>query len=77
MASTNTGEMFTQEQYEAMTPERRTELDIVRLTPSESAKLVPMTDEERKQYLKARKAKSTRVVNKRERQNRRKARATR
>lgn len=74
MASTTTGEMFTQEQYEGLTPERRDELDIVKLTPSESARLAPMSKEQRKDYLKSRKAKSKQALNKRERQNKRKAR---
>lgn len=77
MASISTGEMYTQEEYEAMTPFARKELDLVKLTPAESAELAPMTKEERKVYLKAKKAKSKRTVNKRERQNRRKARAAR
>lgn len=79
MASTSTGEMFTQEQYEAMSEQQRQELDIVRITPEEQQKLAPMSLKDRKAWLKANKSNkpSKRQLNKRERQNRRKARATR
>ena len=77
MASTATGEMFTQEQVDAMTPERRAELDLVRLTHAESATLAPMTPEQRKAELKRIKncKNAKRLANERERQNRRKARS--
>lgn len=76
MASTSTGEMFTQEQYEAMTVERRQELGLVQVSPTEQAKLQPMSLEQRKEWLKVNKSKkpSKRILNKRERQNRKKAR---
>lgn len=77
MASLETGEMYTQAEFEAMTPFAREKLDLVKLTPTESATLKPMSNEERKVYLKAHKTKSKRVVNKRKRQNRKKARAAR
>lgn len=79
MASSVTGEMFTQREYDEMSLQHRAELDIVRITPEESKTIEPMSLEERKAWLKEHKSKkpSKRVVNKRERQNRRKARATR
>lgn len=79
MASTSTGEMFTQDEVDAMSEARKQELDIVRIDPSESSMLQSMSVEERKVWLKAHKSKkpSHRQVNKSERQNRRKARATR
>jgi hypothetical protein len=73
MGSMSTGEMYSQEQYDAMTERQRDELQLVPLTPAENAVLAPMTNEQRKTYLV--KHKSRRVVNKRERQNKRKARA--
>jgi len=77
MASTSTGEMFTQEQYEAMSAMEREHLGLVPVTEAEQAKLQPMSLEERKAWLKANKSKkpSRRSLNKRERQNKRKARA--
>lgn len=76
MASTSTGEMFTQEQYEAMSVLQREELGIVPITPAEQAKLQPVSLDERKTWLKANKGKklNRRQLNKRERQNKRKAR---
>lgn len=74
MASTTTGEMFTQEEVDAMTTARRQELDLVRLEPDESVRLAPMSNEERKQYLRTRKSKVRRSANKRQRQNRKVAR---
>lgn len=71
MASTETGEMFTQEQFDAMTVQERASLGLVRITPQEQAKLEPMPLEERKQWLKKNKNKPTRrQLNKRERLNR-------
>lgn len=76
MASTSTGEMFTQEQYDAMTSDRRAELGLVQVTPQEQAKIAPMSLEQRKAWLKENKSKkhSRRVINKRERQNKKKSR---
>lgn len=76
MASTVTGEMFTQEQYESMSEERRTELDLVQVTPTQEKKLKPMSLEERKVWLREHQSKkpSRRTLNKKERQNRKKAR---
>lgn len=78
MASTLTGEMFTQEQYDAMSADRRAELGLVQVTPTEQTKLAPMNLEERKVWLKQNKSKkpSRRQLNKRERQNKKAARAT-
>jgi len=71
----STGEMFTQEQYDAMTQAQRDDLQLVPLTPTESKSLASLSNEQRKQYLN--KTKSRRAVNKRERQNKRKARLAR
>lgn len=57
MASTETGEIFTAEQYDAMTNRQRDELGIVALTPPEEIALSQMTLDERKQYLKKKKRK--------------------
>lgn len=77
MASTETGEMFTQQQYEEMSVAERARLGLVQINPAEQQKLAPMTLEERKQWLKQNKSKkpSRKVLNKRERQNKRLARA--
>ena len=77
MASTETGEMFTQQQYEEMSVAERARLGLVQINPAEQQKLAPMTLEERKQWLKQNKSKkpSRKVLNKRERQNKRRARA--
>ena len=75
MGSMSTGEMFTQEQYDAMTQAQRDDLQLVPLTPTESKSLASLSNEQRKQYLN--KTKSRRAVNKRERQNKRKARLAR
>lgn len=77
MASTTTGEMFTQEQYEAMSAEDRVYHGLVRINQQEQDILQPMTQEQRKEWLKIHKSKkpSRRQINKRERQNKRKARA--
>ena len=76
MASTETGELYTQEQFDAMSVQQRADLGMVRINPKEQATLQPMTVEERKAWLKANKSKkpSRRSLNKRERQNKRKAR---
>ncbi len=55
MASTSTGEMFTQEQYEALSPRKRDELKIVNLTPQESEMLAGMNRKDRRAWLKANK----------------------
>lgn len=55
MASTSTGEMFTQEQYEALTPEKREELKIVGLSEEESQLLQKMNRKDRRAWLKANK----------------------
>lgn len=76
MASTTTGEMFTQEQYDAMNDQQRKDLGIVPITPFESNKLQSMTVEERKVWLKENKSNkpTRRILNKRERQNKKAAR---
>lgn len=74
MASTTTGEMFTQEQYDAMSEERRAELGLVKVTRREAEKLAPLNAQDRKRYLEARKNKKRKLANKRERLNRRKGR---
>jgi len=51
MASTETGEMFTQEQYEALTPQKREELKIVGVTPQESEMLSGMNRKDRRAWL--------------------------
>lgn len=55
MASTSTGEMFTQEQYEALTPQKREELKIVGVTEQESQMLQGMNRKDRRAWLKANK----------------------
>ena len=55
MASTSTGEMFTQEQYEALTPQKREELKIVGLSEQESQMLQGMNRKDRRAWLKANK----------------------
>lgn len=79
MASTSTGEMFTQEQYEAMSADKRAELGLVQVSPQEQEKLQLMTLEERKAWLKEHKSKKPgrRQLNKRERQNKKAARVGR
>lgn len=76
MASTSTGEMFTQEQYNEMSEQQRTDLDIVRVNPQESNLLQSMSLEDRKTWLKEHKSNkpSRRQLNKRQRQNRKVAR---
>jgi hypothetical protein len=76
MASTSTGEMYTQEQFDAMSVQERADLGMVRIDPSEQKLLQPMTLEERKAWLAENKSKkpSRRVQNKKERQNRKLAR---
>jgi hypothetical protein len=55
MASSVTGEMFTQEQYEALTPQRREELKVVGLSEQESQELQGMNRKDRRVWLKANK----------------------
>ncbi len=55
MASSETGEMFTQEQYEVMTPQKREKLKLVNITPQESAMLEGMNRKDRRAWLKANK----------------------
>jgi hypothetical protein len=69
MASVSTGEMFTNEEVEAMTPQRRQELDLVRVTPSEQAHLETLKSAERREWLKKNKT-LLKITRKRERQNR-------
>lgn len=79
MASTTTGEMFTQEQFDAMSVEERARLGLVRISPQEEKTLAPMSLDERKAWLNQNKSKkpSRRQLNKRERQNKKAARARR
>lgn len=71
MAGVNTGELYTQDQVDAMTEDERARVGLMPVTPAESEKLSGMTIEERKKFLK-RKAKkpSRKQLNKRERVNR-------
>lgn len=73
MASTTTGEMYTQEQFNDMTVQERAALGLVRITPKQEATLAPMTPEQRKVWLKENKSKkpTRRQLNKRQRQNKR------
>lgn len=77
MASTTTGEMFTDEQFKAMIVEERARLGLVRINQTEQQKLQPMSLDERKEWLKDNKSKkpTRRQLNKRERQNKKYARA--
>jgi hypothetical protein len=51
MGSTETGELFTQEQYDAMPLTRREELKIVGITPEESAHLQGMNRKDRRDWM--------------------------
>lgn len=55
MTSTETGEMFTQEQYDDMPVEKREELKIVGITPQEEQMLKGMNRKDRRAWLKANK----------------------
>lgn len=56
MGSTETGELFTQEQYDNMPVFKREELGIVGITPEESALLQGMTSrKERRDWMRAHK----------------------
>lgn len=55
MASINSGEMFTQAQYEAMTPKEREDKQLVNLTLEEQQILEPMNRKARRAWLKANK----------------------
>ena len=55
MASIETGEMFTQEQFEAMSIEKRAELKIVGVTPEEQQLLGGMNRKQRRDWLRANK----------------------
>lgn len=55
MASIDSGEMFTQEQFEAMTQAERAKKKIVNLTPQESQYLANMNRKQRREWLKANK----------------------
>lgn len=55
MASINSGEMFTQAQYEEMTPQEREDKQLVNLTPEESQMLQGMNRKDRRTWLKANK----------------------
>lgn len=55
MGSMATGETFTQNQYEAMTPQKREELKIVSITPEESEVLQGMNRKDRRDWLRANK----------------------
>lgn len=76
MASTTTGEMFTQQQYEEMTVDERARLGLVQVSATEQEKLAPMSLEQRKAWLKLHKSNkpSRRQLNKRQRQNKKAAR---
>jgi hypothetical protein len=63
MASTETGELFTEEQYRVMSEEKRTELKIVGLTPEESAMLSCMNRKQRRDWLRKNKKFSRRQRN--------------
>ena len=52
MASTETGEMFTQEQYDAMPEQKRVELKVTQLTPQEAQMLEGMNRQQRRVWLK-------------------------
>lgn len=51
MGSTKTGELFTQEQYDAMSAVRRAELGLVPISPTESVSLQGMNRKERRDWL--------------------------
>lgn len=55
MASTETGELFTQEQYEAMSEAQKQDLGIVGITPQESEMLSKMNRKNRRAWLRANK----------------------
>lgn len=76
MASTTTGEMFTQEQFDAMSVSKRASLGLVPITRKDQDTLAPLSPEDRKQWLKVHKRKTVtrRALNKRERQNKKQAR---
>ena len=57
MASTETGELYTQEQFDAMSVKQRADLGMVRITPEEQAILDPMKTAERKDWLNKNKTK--------------------
>lgn len=73
MASTETGELYTQEQFDAMSLQERSDLGMVRINPKEEAILSPMSHDERKAWLNQNKSKkpTRKQLNKRERQNKR------
>lgn len=56
MGSAATGELFTHEQYDAMSAADRERLQIVPLTPEESEVLQPMKSSDRRTWLKSKKA---------------------
>lgn len=51
MASTETGELYTQEQYDGFTPQQREELGIVHLNSEEQELLAQLSPEERLAFL--------------------------
>lgn len=51
MASTETGEMFTDKQFAEMTEEKRQDLGLVRLTPQEEQLLRGMNRKQRREWL--------------------------
>ena len=55
MASMETGEMFTQEEYNAMPVQKRAELKLVNVTEEESQMLSGMNRKDRRIWLKANK----------------------
>jgi hypothetical protein len=63
MGSTETGEMFTQEQYDAMTVVQRAELGLVRLNTEESKTLEGMNRKQRRDWLRKNKKLSRRSRN--------------
>jgi hypothetical protein len=70
MGSAATGELFTQEQYEAMSPAERDRLDLVPLNKSESERLAPLPPAERREWIKKNKKAELRKKHKVERQRR-------
>lgn len=51
MGSTETGELFTQAQYDSMPAEKREELGAVRLSPAESKQLEGMNRKQRRDWM--------------------------
>jgi hypothetical protein len=77
MGGINTGELYSQEEFNAMTENERERIGMVPITPAQSALLEPMSKEDRMKWLKKNKSKkpTRKQLNKRERQNRKKGRS--